>query len=210
MTKARVRYDRCKWPVVYALRHNVTNKLYVGATCDLGSRIYSHITALRRHNHPSKLLQHDYDIYGDDISYAILAECNTGDTYTLHRLEKLYMTILDTKNPDKGYNGKDNFRDDLLKDLVFHKIPESPTRKSLDPRVESVISDESDAPKSPFYYARKKAGVTGTELSKALGVSRSTVNNWDRGVTKPSGKKLVDAANYLSCSIDSLFIRKIE
>ena len=176
----------------------------------MGTRIYNHVHLLKRGKHPSETLQHDFDTYGNDLSYAILAECNTGDTYTLHRLEKFYMVILDTKNPAKGYNVCDNAKTDYLKDVVFHTVPDTPSPRELDPRVSAVFSKESDAPKSPFYYARKKAGITGTELSKALGISRSTINNWDRGVTVPSGKKLVEAARYMNCTIDQLFVREPE
>lgn len=53
--------------------------------------------------------------------------------------------------------------------------------------------------------ARGEAGLTTTEVAKALGISRVTVNNWECGNTKPTlPDVLMQMADLYGCSVDYL------
>ena len=62
---------------VYAIRHNVTNRVYIGSSCHIDKRFAEHITALRGHRHPVEDMQADFDRYGDDFSLTILDHIGT-------------------------------------------------------------------------------------------------------------------------------------
>jgi len=122
-------------PTVYAIRHNVTGRIYVGATINLNRRIYEHITALRYKRHSIELMQEDFDTYGNDLSFFILFDSHKpGDTASYcFDIEKLYIEILGTRNPDKGYNYKEPSKSFDLNDLKEYKISEK-DEPSYDPR----------------------------------------------------------------------------
>lgn len=48
--------------------------------------------------------------------------------------------------------------------------------------------------------ARKKLGVSGDKISKALGLSRSICSQWERGISNPSTAHLVELARVLGVS----------
>lgn len=54
---------------IYAIKHNVTGRIYVGFSQCPESRMKTHIAALRRHGHSSYKMQCDFDEYGEDYSF---------------------------------------------------------------------------------------------------------------------------------------------
>ena len=59
---------------IYAIRHNVTGRVYVGSSAAPIKRIRSHLNALRRGKHNNSAMQSDFDLYGDDYSAFYLGE----------------------------------------------------------------------------------------------------------------------------------------
>lgn len=55
---------------------------------------------------------------------------------------------------------------------------------------------------------RKLVGITQKELAKKIGVTPETVGNWERGARQPSFDFLVDLADALDSSVDSLLGRE--
>lgn len=51
---------------------------------------------------------------------------------------------------------------------------------------------------------REQRGLTQTELSKQLGITRSGVNAWEMGISVPSTQYLVELANIFQVSTDYL------
>ena len=51
---------------------------------------------------------------------------------------------------------------------------------------------------------RKRANLDQVQLAKALGVSKSTVSRWERGVLMPYGSELVAMHRLFGCSTDYL------
>ena len=51
---------------------------------------------------------------------------------------------------------------------------------------------------------REQKGLTQTELSKLLGITRSSVNAWEMGISVPSTQYIVELANIFHVSTDYL------
>lgn len=49
---------------------------------------------------------------------------------------------------------------------------------------------------------REKNGITQSELAKLLGITRSSVNAWEMGISVPSTQYLVELANTFHISTD--------
>ena len=104
---------------VYALRHNITGRVYVGCSRNVERRINEHLKLLEFGKHTVDLMQDDYDKYGKNYSYFILFEAYA--SYDAFMMEKNFMSLLDTRNPQKGYNYKDwsnNFSLDCFKEHI--------------------------------------------------------------------------------------------
>lgn len=62
---------------VYAIRHNVTGRVYIGSSCRVDRRFQQHISDLRCHRHPVEDMQADFDQYGDDFTLTVLEHVAT-------------------------------------------------------------------------------------------------------------------------------------
>lgn len=51
---------------------------------------------------------------------------------------------------------------------------------------------------------RNKNNITQLALAKELGVSRSSVNAWEMGISMPTINRLIDIAEYFHVSVDYL------
>ena len=51
---------------------------------------------------------------------------------------------------------------------------------------------------------RNKYNLTQHALAKELGVSRSSVNAWEMGISTPSVERIVDISNYFRVTVDYL------
>ncbi len=87
---------------IYAIRHNVTGRIYVGCSLHFEKRIRQHISHLRNNNHTNFEMQKDYNLYGEDYTYYII-ETNVKFHDCFDR-EKMWMSILHSNEIEKGYN----------------------------------------------------------------------------------------------------------
>lgn len=55
-----------------------------------------------------------------------------------------------------------------------------------------------------FSYLLQKHGVTPYKISKATGVSQSTLSDWKRGISSPKQDKLQKIADYFNVSLEYL------
>lgn len=53
-------------------------------------------------------------------------------------------------------------------------------------------------------YLREEKKITQAELAKALGITRSSVNAWEMGISVPSTQYIVELANIFKVSTDFL------
>ena len=58
-----------KTKIVYAIMHNKTRRIYIGSTERGSHRLKNHLNALRAGKHKNKLMQDDFDKYGEDYSF---------------------------------------------------------------------------------------------------------------------------------------------
>ena len=97
--------------VVYALRHEPTGKVYVGSTHKIYERVTNHIGELKRGVHKNEAMQQDFNIHGGEYTILIL-----DGIYGMNDKNKeyLWMDALRARDPDRGYNGKDQSRSTAL------------------------------------------------------------------------------------------------
>lgn len=89
---------------VYAIRHNVTNRVYIGSSANPDVRFAAHLSELKGNRHSVKLMQEDYNKHGDDYTFSIL------DTITnMSESEKEYewMKRMRSDTSESGYNYHD-------------------------------------------------------------------------------------------------------
>ena len=55
-----------------------------------------------------------------------------------------------------------------------------------------------------FQQARKKIGLTQSELADKLGVNQSAVANWESGIREPKLSQLEDIAKVLKVKVEEL------
>jgi len=53
-------------------------------------------------------------------------------------------------------------------------------------------------------FERRKKNLTQTQLSEAIGVSRITINKWEKGKSTPSVEMLLKLSEFFNVSVDYL------
>ena len=89
---------------VYAIRHNTTNKVYIGSSCNVDRRFLQHLYALRSHGHPVADMQKDFDEHGEDYTMTIL---DTIKDASESEKEYKWMETYQSFVPNTGYNYQD-------------------------------------------------------------------------------------------------------
>ena len=97
---------------VYAIRHNVTDRVYIGSSCNVDKRFKEHLYALKAHNHVVDDMQRDYDEYGKDYTFTILDRINDSSE---DEKEYEWMDKYQSFVRGIGYNYKDHHRSQRAK-----------------------------------------------------------------------------------------------
>ena len=106
---------------VYAIEHIPTGKIYVGCTKDVERRVTEHMKQLAGNKHPVKQMQDDFNRFGGEYAYYILFRaCAAYDAFSM---EKHFMSLLNTRDPQKGYNSGDRSKQFALSDYRKLKVP---------------------------------------------------------------------------------------
>ena len=113
---------------VYVIKHNVTNKMYVGSSGKLKDRIANHMYLLRAGNHPVEDMQKDFNEFGEDYTVEILDEINSIDE---SNKEYEWMNKLQSNIRGTGYNYKDhtapNSKKKISNKRELHKVVDTLT-----------------------------------------------------------------------------------
>lgn len=107
---------------VYAIRHNVTKRMYIGSSHNVENRYKSHVWALRSGRHTVEDMQEDYDEYGEDYSLFILGEITE---FEQRGMEYEWMRKYNTIKRGVGYNYMDQER------VVSHAVNSIPYKEGL-------------------------------------------------------------------------------
>ena len=121
-------YQFPKW-TIYAIKCEKNGRVYVGRSTKVDLRWKAHINALRSNTHVIRLMQEDFNKYGEsNFSFEILDEVDFKD----RKIEKEYMKEYGSYNPNFGYNYLDNYfgnkwnREERIRDIsCFYGVPES-------------------------------------------------------------------------------------
>lgn len=89
---------------VYCIRHNPTERVYIGSSANADRRIGAHISALRRGEHINEDMQADYNRYGEDYTITILD--SIADESEKNK-EYEWMKMYESNVRGKGYNYND-------------------------------------------------------------------------------------------------------
>lgn len=91
---------------IYAIRHNATNRVYVGSSHQVEKRVNNHLSRLRNHKHSVEDMQADFDKYGENYTITILEE---NIAYEDRFKEYEWMSKKWSALRGYGYNYKDKF-----------------------------------------------------------------------------------------------------
>lgn len=158
---------------IYMIRCTKTGRVYVGATkTPVRERYKKHLYRLRRHIHSGKIMQEDFDKYGERAFgiWPIFPEVDDG---TALRLERIVMELFRAGDPRYGYNRQDHFFDHIKAEKKFagRRLP-----LDLDPEQEGRWTKtiwfpglpDSEAEVSFTLPARDLAALEKTELWRTL------------------------------------------
>ena len=68
---------------VYCIKNTITNKVYIGSSLNIKSRLKTHIFSLKNNKHHSLKLQRSYNKYGkDNFLFKILELCDKKELET--------------------------------------------------------------------------------------------------------------------------------
>lgn len=90
---------------VYAIRNEVTRKIYVGRSANPKRRLQYHMSLLRRGEHPVADMQADFDDYGEHFRFFILDKI---EKYADRGKELDWQKRLNTLDRRYGYNYQDS------------------------------------------------------------------------------------------------------
>lgn len=109
-----------KFPrAVYAIRHNRTQKVYIGSSSKLDIRIRSHLSKLRCGMHSVDDMQKDYDEYGEDYTITVLdvIEC-----FKDKDKEYAWMQTYKSHLREFGYNYQDRHNFKTYPEINFAEL----------------------------------------------------------------------------------------
>lgn len=77
---------------IYKIINKINNRIYIGSTKNFRTRTTSHLNMLRNNKHSSKLLQQDYNKFGEEsLEFEIIERCDFDD---LKSREQHYIDLL--------------------------------------------------------------------------------------------------------------------
>ncbi len=115
---------------VYIITNTINNKIYIGETTNLESRLIEHLRKLLYKKHVNEHLQNAVNLYGIDVfSFDVLEFCNSIDT---KKREHYWVVHLHALDKLKGYNIKptDPNKVNLRSEETSKKIYETKKKKA--------------------------------------------------------------------------------
>jgi group I intron endonuclease len=82
---------------IYLIQNNINNKRYIGSSINGKKRMYNHLWLLKNNCHSNKLLQNDFNLFGEE-NFTISLICNVYNEKMLRELERKYILDYQTYN----------------------------------------------------------------------------------------------------------------
>lgn len=135
---------------VYAIRHNVTNRVYIGSSCHIDKRFAEHISALRGHRHPVEDMQADFDRYGDDFSLTVLdyigTEADKNKEYEWMKKNQSYIRGIGYNYNDRKWLGIDTEEEEPI--VGYEEKPTYELKNENEKELIRLISNHEDPEKA--------------------------------------------------------------
>jgi group I intron endonuclease len=91
---------------IYFIRNTINNKIYIGRSININSRLSNHRYQLRKNQHTNKHLQRSFNKYGEQ-NFRFFKALEASPE-RLPAIETLYINFLQTNLPTRGYNKTDD------------------------------------------------------------------------------------------------------
>ena len=168
---------------IYELRNKANGKIYIGMTANPNQRFHKHLYDMKSGKHPVPLMNEDFAKYGSDsFEFNVIDTVHNDDEV---RKEKYWQLKLRTREPEFGYNYKEDAKHIREKDVEAFS--------------DSPICCEK------IYRARREKGMTIEDLAGKCGVQKSAVSKWEKGRVKTlSYTRLIRIAAALDCAPNEL------
>lgn len=105
---------------IYCIKNLINGKVYIGSSCRIEHRHYSHFYLLKKKNHANHHLQKAFDKYGEPNFEFLIIE--SVEIPKLIAREQYWIDYYDATNADKGYNIRPRADGHLLSEETKKKL----------------------------------------------------------------------------------------
>lgn len=187
---------------VYMIQNIINNKIYVGSTVNYDKRKKAHIRSLRGGYHDNRLLQNEFDLYGED-NFKIIRLCETNSEKERFDIEASIIGKLRTY--ENGYNlsvdgrGKyiitDKTRLKMSRNTKGENNPfygKTHTKETKE-KLSKMAKESNKGEKNPFYGKKHKKESIEKMKESYDKLKNSGWTNPQKGVPKTEKAKLNNA-----------------
>jgi len=207
---------------IYTITNIVDNKIYVGESININSRLYNHLRMLKNNKHSNTHLQNSYNLYGENnFKFEILEECNkelnkSQENYWCNMLnthDRNYGFNLRLTAPDNHYKVTDDIKNKISiknKGKQFKlgwKCPEDVKIKISKSNIGRKCTIEFKEKCSKRMKNHKFSKETLLKISKSVSISKKGIKFSDVHKKKLSALHKKPILQY---SLDDVFIREWE
>lgn len=112
----------CSFPGIYAIKNLENKKIYIGSSGNIKNRLQNHFSLLKSGKHGNKNMLEDYKS-GDRFQCFVISKVPLYFSYNknkyLREFEKIAISMLNTGNPEIGYNLTDINEDiSILENII--------------------------------------------------------------------------------------------
>lgn len=132
-------YNSWKRCGVYCIKNKVNDKIYIGSSRNMYTRIRRHVNDLRRNAHQNNHLQRSYLKYGEENFQVCILGCCCFENVVIS--EQYYMSMLNSTDINFGYNIVPKADSSAMSEETKRKISVAHTGKKLSEEVKKKMSE---------------------------------------------------------------------
>jgi group I intron endonuclease len=169
---------------VYSIVNIDTDRKYVGSTAKFSARKRQHLYNLRHHNHYSKMMQDDYNKYGEErFKFYILEEIETFDRKFLFEREQFWM---DKHAPEYNNNV---LAGDIFPSWIYTQEWKDATRKRMTGRKQSQEEKDARAASIKEFWKNHPAKTIPKEMREHLSKINTGEGNPNFGLKRSNATR---------------------